>query len=205
MTERLRKSLDGVEPAVSLGEQPSDLATLFPRQASIAAPTAGKLVRLKLSAEVLGSCRSDLSDLRIFDTNGREVPFVIESGLAAWSSLEAITVVPAKILDAQRETEERENAPALRRERYVIEPPPRPPAGAWWDLALGVGAPDFASRIEVRRIRVQEAQVDELRQLVNRYEKLAETTLDAQQRAAADMSELRTRTAAMEQILRTVE
>jgi hypothetical protein len=62
-----------------------------------------------------------------------------------------------------------------------------------------------ATRIENRRIKVQEAQVDELRQLVSRYEKLAETTLDAQQRTATDVSELRTRTAAIEQILRTVE
>jgi hypothetical protein len=62
-----------------------------------------------------------------------------------------------------------------------------------------------ATRIENRRIRVQEAQVDELRQLVSRYEKLAENTLDAQQRTATDVSELRTRTAAIEQILRTVE
>jgi hypothetical protein len=48
-------------------------------------------------------------------------------------------------------------------------------------------------------------QEDDLRQLVGRYEKLAENSLDAQQRVAADVSELRTRAAAIEQILRTVE
>jgi hypothetical protein len=40
---------------------------------------------------------------------------------------------------------------------------------------------------------------------VSRYEQLAETTLDAQQRVAADVSELRSRTTSIEQILRTVE
>jgi hypothetical protein len=40
---------------------------------------------------------------------------------------------------------------------------------------------------------------------VRRYEQLAENTLDAQQRSAAEVSELRSRTTAIEQILRTVE
>ena len=48
-------------------------------------------------------------------------------------------------------------------------------------------------------------QEDALRQLVGRYEQLAENTLDAQQRVAADVSELRSRAASIEQILRTVE
>jgi hypothetical protein len=74
-------------------------------------------------------------------------------------------------------------------------------------LTLGLGALGgwYAGRLETRRMRIQEAQVDELRQLVSRYEKLAESTLDAQQRTAADVSELRSRTVAIEQILRTVE
>jgi hypothetical protein len=40
---------------------------------------------------------------------------------------------------------------------------------------------------------------------LRRYEQLAENTLDAQQRVAADVSEPRSRTASIEQILRTVE
>jgi hypothetical protein len=61
-----------------------------------------------------------------------------------------------------------------------------------------------------RNFKLQKAQItagreDELRQLITRYEQLAETTLDAQQRVAADVSELRSRTTSIEQILRTVE
>jgi hypothetical protein len=61
-----------------------------------------------------------------------------------------------------------------------------------------------------RNFKLQKAQItadreDQLRQLVARYEQLAETTLDAQQRVAADVSELRSRATSIEQILRTVE
>ena len=61
-----------------------------------------------------------------------------------------------------------------------------------------------------RKLKIEKAQItadreQELRQLVARYEQLAETTLDAQQRVAADVSELRSRTTSIEQILRTVE
>jgi hypothetical protein len=62
-----------------------------------------------------------------------------------------------------------------------------------------------ATWLENRKMKLTAHQEDALRQLVNRYEQLAETTLDAQQRVAADVSELRSRTASIEQILRTVE
>lgn len=62
-----------------------------------------------------------------------------------------------------------------------------------------------ASWLEFRKLKVTGIQQDDLRQLVSRYEKLAESTMDAQQRVAADVAELRTRTASIETILRTVE
>lgn len=68
-------------------------------------------------------------------------------------------------------------------------------------LLLGGAAATFLEFGKVKR----QAQKEDLRQLVNRFEKLAETTLDAQQRTAADVSELRSRTASIEQILRTVD
>ncbi len=58
---------------------------------------------------------------------------------------------------------------------------------------------------EHRKARLSASQAEDLRQLVHRFEQLAENTLDAQQRAAADLAELRSRTTAIEQILRTVE
>ena len=62
-----------------------------------------------------------------------------------------------------------------------------------------------AAFVTLRRTKIKAGQEDDLRQLVRRYEHLAENTLDAQQRVAADLSELRSRTASIEQILRTVE
>jgi len=63
----------------------------------------------------------------------------------------------------------------------------------------------LATFVQLRKTKIMAGQQDDLRQVVRRYEHLAETTLDAQQRVAADLSELRSRTASIEQILRTVE
>jgi hypothetical protein len=63
----------------------------------------------------------------------------------------------------------------------------------------------LAAFVQLRRTKIVAGQEDDLRQLVRRYEHLAENTLDAQQRVAADVSELRSRTASIEQVLRTVE
>jgi hypothetical protein len=59
--------------------------------------------------------------------------------------------------------------------------------------------------LDLRKAKITAGQEDALRQLVNRYEQLAENSLDAQKRMAADLSELHARTASIEQILRTVE
>jgi len=62
-----------------------------------------------------------------------------------------------------------------------------------------------AGYVQLRTAKIKAGQEDDLRQLVRRYEQLAETTHDAQQRTASDLSEMRSRTASIEQILRTVE
>ena len=62
-----------------------------------------------------------------------------------------------------------------------------------------------AGFVQLRTAKIKAGQEDDLRQLVRRYEQLAESTLDAQQRAATDISEMRSRAASIEQILRTVE
>ena len=60
-------------------------------------------------------------------------------------------------------------------------------------------------RLQLRKAEITAGREEEMRQLIARYEQLAETTLDAQQRVAADVSELRSRTSSIEQILRSVE
>jgi hypothetical protein len=63
----------------------------------------------------------------------------------------------------------------------------------------------MAAFVELRKTRIVAGHQDDLRQLVRRYEHFAENALDTQQRVAADVAELRSRTASIEQILRTVE
>ncbi|MBD3922987.1 hypothetical protein IEZ26_00015 [Nocardioides cavernae] len=63
----------------------------------------------------------------------------------------------------------------------------------------------IAGFVQLRTAKIKAARQDDLHQLVHRYEHLAEKTLDTQQRAAADLSEMRSRSASIEQILRTVE
>ncbi len=63
----------------------------------------------------------------------------------------------------------------------------------------------IASWLEYRKLKATGIQQEDLRQLVSRYEKLAESSMDAQQRIATDVAELRTRAATIESILRTVE
>jgi hypothetical protein len=63
----------------------------------------------------------------------------------------------------------------------------------------------MAAFVEMRKAKIKAGQEEGLRQLVRRYEQLAETNLDAQQRVAADVSELRSRATSIETILRTVE
>lgn len=70
-------------------------------------------------------------------------------------------------------------------------------------LSLVVAITSFVH--ENRKLNVAAAQDDALRQLIGRYEQLASSTLDAQQRATADVAELRSRTSSIEQLLRSVE
>ncbi|MEV4516584.1 hypothetical protein AB0K00_47500 [Dactylosporangium sp. NPDC049525] len=63
----------------------------------------------------------------------------------------------------------------------------------------------MASWLEYRKLKVAGQQQEDLRQLVHRYEQLAENTMDAQKRIATDVADMRARTAAIETILRTVE
>lgn len=83
-----------------------------------------------------------------------------------------------------------------------------PEAAAFLGLIAGgafLVAAASGAFIELRKTKIMVRQHEDLRQLLQRYEHLTENSLDAQQRTAADVAELRSRTAAIEQILRTVE
>ena len=142
-----------------------DLRRLFPREADVttevtAAP--GGLSRLVLTAEILGDCRPDLSDLRVFDTQGREVPFLVDAGPAPPGVIEQRRRYEPRLLDTTRAEIHRDNGPPLRRESFDLSPPDGPPpvgapsGGALpdggWDLVATIRHPEFVARARVEAI-----------------------------------------------------
>ena len=59
--------------------QQPDLARLFPHEAQVHVPKGKGLARLRLPPEVLEATRGDLADVRLFDAEGGEVPFLLDS------------------------------------------------------------------------------------------------------------------------------
>jgi hypothetical protein len=59
--------------------------------------------------------------------------------------------------------------------------------------------------VDYRKTRLVHDRDERYRKLVDRYEQLASSTMDSQQRAATELAELRTRVISIEQILRTVD
>ncbi len=134
-------------PAAVRGAAP-ELRALFPRQAEITAP-AGRLARLTLPPEVIAACRGDLSDLRIFDPRGREVPYFVDSGLPPATVREVRRTLTPELLSVAQEEVVREGAPNLLRERYELVAPAPPAAGGRWDLVVESRHPAFVRRVEV--------------------------------------------------------
>ncbi|TMB44038.1 MAG: DUF3999 domain-containing protein [Deltaproteobacteria bacterium] len=127
-----------------------DLRRLFPRQAEVYVTPPGGLSELRLPAEVLAACRPDLSDLRLFDRRGLEIPYVIDAGPEARTRAEVADRVEAQILEARREEIGRADAPALRREAYVVVAPTRTTEVGTWDLVMETDRPRFVRRVDVR-------------------------------------------------------
>jgi hypothetical protein len=130
------------------------LRTLFPRQAPIAAE-GGRLVRLILPPEVLAACRPDLSDLRVFDGDDREVPFLVDGGWATGRRLEVERTVDLEPVAVDRRRSDRETGPPLWRESYELALPADLPAGAAWELVAVTSRPSFVKRVDVTAAGVE--------------------------------------------------
>ena len=129
--------------------QSADLRPLFPSRADIHVST-GRLARVELPPEVLSACRADLSDLRIIDAAGREIPYRIDSDSAGGAERRVERTFSAELLEVDRRTVERDSGPPLRRETYELAAPPEPSRSGAWDLVFESRRPRF-----VRRVRVQ--------------------------------------------------
>lgn len=125
-----------------------DLRTLFPLQAPIYVSDPN-LSRLELPVEVLAACSADLSDLRILDPQGREVPYLLEGGPESGGAVEVVRRYPAEIVDVNRARSDREQGPSIYRESYVLAVPAGVTAAESWDLIVETTQPEYVRRIHV--------------------------------------------------------
>jgi len=148
---RLLVLLLAVLPAVVIAGDRHDLAALFPDEADVFV-AGGGLARLELPLPVLRACESDRSDLRLFDRNGREVPFLVDDAPRAARTLREERRVPAEVRDVRREVVERKHAPAIHREAFDVAVPAEPDTIGTWALELDAPAREFVRQVTVRTL-----------------------------------------------------
>jgi len=128
--------------------EPAELHKLFPLEAEVVSGDA-PLSRLVLPAEVLASCRPDLSDLRLFDSRGKEVPFLVDAGTAPHESKELVQRFEPRLAEAARSETRRETGPPLRRETLELTMPGAAPESGAWILVVEPAVDQFVARITV--------------------------------------------------------
>jgi hypothetical protein len=106
-------------------------------------------VRLPLPAAVLAACRPDLADVRVFDSQGREVAYLVDAGSPARVPREVSERRSATVVSARRDEVRRDPAPPLQRETYVLAPPAPDADVANWDLVFETERTRFVRRVDV--------------------------------------------------------
>jgi len=130
----------------SRGQAPDrDPTRLFPHEAEVLASTPG-LVRLPLRPDVLARARPDLSDLRLFDEEGLELPFFVDRGRDEWPS-DVSPRIPLALLDVRERDAQRLDPTSFQELRVAA--PPSPPEGALWSLELDAPAERFVRQVVV--------------------------------------------------------
>ena len=125
----------GMVAVATLTAAPPDLKTLFTNQAAVHV-TTGRLSRLELPPEILTACRADLSDLRVFDASGKEVAFLVETGLVPNEPATLERTHTLDVLDVERHRTERDGEPPAYRETYELAVPDEVSGSLVWDLAF---------------------------------------------------------------------
>jgi len=125
-----------------------DLRALFPYLAEVETGPPG-LQRVALSPELLKQCRADLSDLRIIDASGREIPFILSSPPPEGTSLKLRHRITPKILsvDRRRSAQDRQNSGNV--EDFMLEIPGLPEKIDGWELVLDISRPEFVARVDI--------------------------------------------------------
>lgn len=131
----------------TLTAQPNP-ADLFPQQAEIFVDSSG-LSRLELPNEVLTQVAADLSDVRLFDAEGSEVPYALEAGLPELGGPEFETSHSLEVVSADRSTAEPERGQTRYREVYTVKLDDPVSLVGRWRLRLNHASRDFVRRIDV--------------------------------------------------------
>ena len=144
----------------SQAQEPFSLNKIFRRQADIVAEKSG-LLRLELPPEVIAECRGDLSDLRILEGQGREIPFLLDS-LSNESEVEASELMASNITEAkQKEIRKAEyGQPALHQESFDIALPKEFSSNFEWALVFKSNQNNFVRNVEVRSLSDESAYPD---------------------------------------------
>lgn len=127
--------------------EPAELRRLFPHEADVTLSEAG-LARLVLPPEILSECRPDLSDVRLFDGEGREVPYLVDRASAS-AGMEVTQRFAAPVLEVSHSERRREDGPPLRHEEYVIGVADEAPQTGRWTLTVDSGRRQFVARVRV--------------------------------------------------------
>lgn len=135
-----------------------DLANLFPEEADVYTATSG-LARLSLPPAVVAASAPDLSDVRLFDRAGREVPYAVDPGVPQGLERTARVVAAARVSDLQREEIPRTDAASATREVYRVVLPEDAPAGGAWTLVVDAARPRWVRRVAVRGVSADGATV----------------------------------------------
>ncbi|HEX9508822.1 MAG TPA: hypothetical protein VF947_10460, partial [Myxococcales bacterium] len=139
--------------AASAAEGPK-LEQLFPTEAEIFVNQSG-LSQLELTPEVLAQCKPDLSDLRIFDRSGNEVPFAVNRGRPVETLRSSQMAGDGRILKAYQEKLESEPRRVLRRETLEVAVPPSPAVHHHWNILFESSRDHFAQRVQVYSLHPQ--------------------------------------------------
>lgn len=138
--------------AVALGTlaaQPNP-TELFSGQADVFVDSSG-LSLLELPSEVLTQVTADLSDVRLFDAQGNEVPYSIDAG---GSPLEDRNRFQPQVTALDRSTVEPERGQNTYRETYRLELPVNVSLPGQWTLEINTRTEEFVRRVNVDAVTV---------------------------------------------------
>lgn len=132
-----------------LAEPPPDLRRVFPKRSTLTfAAGNSQLARWEIPAEILGQCRPDLSDLRLFDAQGQEIAFLIDRGMAPQTRAVVQRSMTVKPLRAEQSREVKDHL-VYTREVYELPAPPRDSRAPAWEFVCTTDRTHFVRRLDV--------------------------------------------------------